>query len=51
MEREIEESLAADVAVRLSDRKGRVRFEDSSRQAGMEISGDVDRIFQRIRRR
>jgi tocopherol cyclase len=48
MEREIEESLAAEIAVRLSDRRGKVLFEGSSHRAGMEIGGDVDRIFRRI---
>ncbi len=50
MEREIEESLSAEVAVKLTDRKGRVVFEDASRRGGMEISGDVDRILDRVRR-
>ena len=46
MEREIEESLAATVNVQIIDRRGRMIFEGTSRQAGMEISGDVDGLFR-----
>jgi hypothetical protein len=45
MDREIEESLSATVTVKMIDRTGRLLFEGTSHQAGMEISGDVDRLF------
>jgi hypothetical protein len=45
MEREIEESLAATVTVKMIDRTGRLLFEGTSHSAGMEISGDVDGLF------
>jgi len=38
MDREIIESIGARVAVRLTDRKGRLLFEGKSGEAGMEIS-------------
>lgn len=38
MDREINESIRADVDLRLTDSDGQILFEGSSDQAGMEIS-------------
>jgi hypothetical protein len=45
MEREIEESITAEVSVCLSDRKGNTIFTGSSTCAGMEISGCLNDIL------
>ncbi len=45
MEREIEESIMAEVSVCLSDRKGNTIFSGSSQYAGMEISGCLENIM------
>ncbi len=44
MTRTIEETLSAEVSVRLTDRHGAVLFEDRSAQVGMEISEGAGRL-------
>ncbi|HEY5465952.1 MAG TPA: tocopherol cyclase family protein [Clostridia bacterium] len=47
MERTIEESISAEVAIRLIDRRGSVLFEGKSGNVGMEISEGVDKFNTR----
>lgn len=47
MLREIEESITAEVALKLSDRKGNEIIQSSSKWVGMEISGTLDDIISR----
>lgn len=46
MTRLIEESITAEVKVKLSDRKGNVLFDEKSDRVGMEISGTLDEILK-----
>lgn len=40
MKREIHESINAEINLRLSDKNGKLVFEDLGKQAGMEMVGD-----------
>jgi hypothetical protein len=41
----VPETLRAHVAVHLTDRAGRVLFEDQGRHAGLEVAGDLERLL------
>ncbi len=44
MLREIEESITAQVAIRLTDRHGNTLFQDESNRVGMEIAGTLETV-------
>lgn len=46
MHKRVEETLQAEVEVRLTDRTGRVVLHDTGHCAGLEVHGDTDRLLQ-----
>ena len=45
MGKRVDETLDAELTVRLSDRSGKVLFEGKGRHAGLEINGDIPRLL------
>jgi hypothetical protein len=46
MHKRVEETLQAEVVVRLTDKRGRVLLDDVGCSAGVEVHGEVDRLIQ-----
>ncbi len=46
MHKRVEETLQAEIVLRLTDRDGRVILDDVGTSAGLEVHGDVDRLIR-----
>jgi hypothetical protein len=46
MHKRVEETLQAEIAIRLTDRSGRLILDDVGSCAGLEVHGDVDRLIR-----
>ncbi len=42
----VAESLVAEIETRLETAEGKVIFEGTGRNAGLEVAGDIDRLLQ-----
>ena len=46
MHKRVEETLDAEITLRLTDRSGRVLIEDTGRTGALEVHGDIERLIQ-----